>query len=75
MSKSERLIAKQGDLLSLMSVFDRQGIPKSIVDDAFTSETEFQTALGTLKAYSLITENEAAETYGMHRLVQLSTRE
>ena len=61
------------DLLSLMSVLDRQGIPKSLlVPDK--EKVELEKALGTLKAYSLITPEEESQAFNMHRLVYLTTR-
>lgn len=71
------------EFLSLMSMFDRQGIQERLIDvyiggakliDGDSEYRESKTAsLGTLKAYSFITPN-TDDTYDMHRLVQLVTR-
>jgi tetratricopeptide (TPR) repeat protein len=70
-----------GELLSLMSVFDRQAIPKKFLSD-YSERQEVQEprgemqlikALGVLKAFSFITEDKD-HGFDMHRLVQLVTR-
>ena len=81
-------------LLSLMSFFDHQGIPKFLIhryDDKDGSSDidlkakvdielkdhsgmEFEEDVFTLKSYSLITTKVNSDQFGMHRLVQLSTR-
>ncbi|KAI3326741.1 hypothetical protein HD806DRAFT_488058 [Xylariaceae sp. AK1471] len=71
------------ELLSLMSLFDRQGIPMEFLSDFNKSQQSREhqddiqdiqliKALGVLKAYSLVTED--ARGLDMHRLVQLVTR-
>jgi tetratricopeptide (TPR) repeat protein len=63
------------ELLSVMSFMDRQEIPKSLLTSFRPNVLKFQyaKAFGTLKATSLISENDQ-ETFSMHRLVQLSMR-
>jgi tetratricopeptide (TPR) repeat protein len=76
------------DLLSLMSFFDRQGIPKLFLSHASAlnhnevgrrhpnqgqNSLELEKALGILKAFSFITEDKT-ENLNMHRLVQLVIR-
>ena len=60
------------DLLSSMACLDRQGIPKELLP-LTGNPAKVTTALGLLKAYSLITANKD-NTYDMHRLVHLATR-
>ena len=75
------------DLLSLMSFFDRQGIPKVFVshcigqsDSQQTQENqqkgplELEMALGVLKAFSFLSENKDDENLNVHRLIQLVMR-
>ena len=74
----KQIRAKQlraAEILSLMSVLDRNAIPKSLLVDERESATEFEfnRALGTLKAFSLITAEKDGK-FGLHRLVQLSMR-
>ncbi len=65
---------RAADMLSLMALLDRQGIPKSLIRKDNEGSLEFTTALGTLKAFSLIKAENENETFFMHRLVQLSTQ-
>jgi len=65
---------RAAELLSLMSVLDRQGIPKTLLWKDGKRGIEFITALGTLQAFSLISIEKGGTSYEMHRLVQLSTQ-
>jgi tetratricopeptide (TPR) repeat protein len=65
---------RAAEILSLMSVLDRQGIPKFLLRRENERLIEFTTAMGTLQAFSLITAEREGETFEMHRLVQLSTQ-
>lgn len=63
------------EVLSLMSVLDRQGIPQSLVTKAFAFDSlDLTKALGRLKSFYLIVPYKDEESYDMHRLVQISTR-
>ncbi|KAH0591637.1 hypothetical protein MHUMG1_10629 [Metarhizium humberi] len=62
------------DLLSLMAVLDRQGIPKRLLKRDSESHTEFLDNIGTLQAFSLISADRQRATFNMHRLVQIATR-
>ncbi|KAK3358679.1 hypothetical protein B0T25DRAFT_72891 [Lasiosphaeria hispida] len=71
-----------GDFLSVMSLVDRQGIPRSFISDFYTGrnqpsqmgeDIELETSLGVLKAFSFVTEQEDG-SLNMHRLVQLVTQ-
>jgi tetratricopeptide (TPR) repeat protein len=65
-------------LLSLMSLFDRQGIPEALLlrfyqeDD--DTEADFEDDISTLTSYSLVTTNVEGNEFEMHRLVQFSTK-
>lgn len=70
------------EILSLISLLDRQAIPKKLImsycDERRrsvqeASKAEVTKALGTLKAFSLVAEAKD-NTINMHRLVQLVTR-
>ncbi|RWA07116.1 hypothetical protein EKO27_g7979 [Xylaria grammica] len=80
----ERQDALASELLSLMSLFDRQGIPMEFLSDFIkrreghshqenVHNVQLVKALGVLKAYSLVTEKKDND-FDMHRLVQLATR-
>lgn len=61
------------NLLALMSMFDRQGIPEFLVregDDVLL----FEDALAPLISYSLIRSDIERQSFEMHRIVQLSIR-
>ncbi|RYP15437.1 hypothetical protein DL765_005711 [Monosporascus sp. GIB2] len=68
-----------GELLSLMSRLDRQGIPEAFLsnygkrNNRFDGRLELVKAVGVLKAFSLVSE-EKGGSLNMHRLVQLVTR-
>ncbi|KAH0566263.1 hypothetical protein GP486_000338 [Trichoglossum hirsutum] len=61
------------DLLALMSMFDRQRIPKSLLQNN-TSQLDFNDALVPLLSFSLVRVEVEGRSFGMHRLVQLSMR-
>ncbi|TPX13273.1 uncharacterized protein E0L32_006246 [Thyridium curvatum] len=75
------------DILSVMSLLDRQVIPWAFLDafdrrhspckEAHVSDLCLTKALGILKAFSLISDDsggDGRQTFTMHRLVQLATR-
>jgi hypothetical protein len=72
------------DLLSLMSFFNPQGIPESVLRSYSRSaakssyegdaESEFDEDLDTLRAYSLVTATANNDMCEMHALVQFCTR-
>jgi tetratricopeptide (TPR) repeat protein len=73
------------DLLSLMSFFDRQGIQDALLRNTsstanpLVSDVEandrFEDDVTTLRDYSFIKVTKDANTFEMHSLVQLATRE
>ncbi|KAK4220954.1 kinesin light chain 3, partial [Podospora fimiseda] len=77
--RRQNIFASQ--LLSLMSLFNRQGIPHEFLSDyakqkqglEFRVEMQLVEALGVLKAFSFIAEDKSG-SFDMHRLVQLVTQ-
>ena len=66
---------RAAEILSLMAIFDRQGVPRMLLRKEGETETTFKLALKTLEAFSLITAESGKDSaFGMHRLVQLSTQ-
>ncbi|RYP23415.1 hypothetical protein DL765_001120 [Monosporascus sp. GIB2] len=65
-------------LLSLMSLFDRQGIPDSLLDGRYQDDSDasfdFEEDLNTLTSFSLVATDVEGHQFEMHRLVQFSTR-
>ncbi|KAL5043004.1 hypothetical protein BDW71DRAFT_130854 [Aspergillus fruticulosus] len=61
------------ELLALMSMFDRQGIPEYLVREDYET-LQFEDALAPLISYSLIRSHTEERSFEMHRLVQLSVR-
>ncbi|KAJ5660387.1 hypothetical protein N7507_006838 [Penicillium longicatenatum] len=61
------------DLLALMSMFDRQGIPEVLVRGDGDG-LQFEDALAPLINYSLVRADTKTASFDMHRLVQLSVR-
>ncbi|KAF2195128.1 hypothetical protein K469DRAFT_538467, partial [Zopfia rhizophila CBS 207.26] len=65
-------------LLSLMSLFDRQGIPESLLHGRYQldedGEADFEDDIHTLTSYSLVDINADGREFEMHRLVQFSTK-
>ncbi|KAH8698443.1 putative kinesin [Talaromyces proteolyticus] len=70
----QRICPKATDLLALMSMFDRQGIPEDIVSQGM-DELEFEDTIALLVSFSLIRVEIGRRFFEMHRLVQLSIRQ
>jgi tetratricopeptide (TPR) repeat protein len=66
--------AQSSQLLSLMSVLDRQGIPEFLISQFFKDPLEFEEALRPLDDFSFVTQRKRTPSFEMHRLVQISTR-
>lgn len=62
------------DLLALMSMFGRQGIPEGPVRDPDQDELDFYDALAPLLSYSLIRLEMNERLIDMHQLVQVLVR-
>ena len=60
-------------LLSLMSVLERQDIPRFLVRGEI-NDLSFDNAIALLLDFSLISQVESRKAFGMHRLVQIATR-
>ena len=60
------------DLLSLIAVLDRQGIPKALLYRDNNQRVGIITAPGTLQDFSLVSSDKSGEAFEMHRLVHLS---
>ena len=65
---------RAANLLSLMVQLDRQAIPKALLKDKNDRSIEFNKAIGTLQAYSLIRTEKGGSSFEVHRLIQLSTQ-
>jgi tetratricopeptide (TPR) repeat protein len=61
------------DLLAVMSIFDKQGIPQYLLQRNM-SKLQFEDAVTTLVGFSHIKEEEGCQSFEMHRLVQISMR-
>jgi tetratricopeptide (TPR) repeat protein len=69
--------ASAARLLSLMSFFDRQGIPEILLQSYYKDsddDVNFEDDLHTLISYSLLAINVEGNEFEMHRLVQFSTK-
>jgi tetratricopeptide (TPR) repeat protein len=62
------------DLLALMSMYDKQGVPRWLLQQTNTSQLDFDDALAPLLSFSLVRTEIGAQALTMHRLVQLSMR-
>ena len=62
------------NLLSIMSYFDAQGIPESLLECELPDTLDLEDALATLKAFALVTSGKNRESLDMHRMVQLCMR-
>ncbi|KFZ18653.1 hypothetical protein V501_01091 [Pseudogymnoascus sp. VKM F-4519 (FW-2642)] len=69
----QRTNTQAADLLSLMCMFDRQSIPEWLLHNN-TDQLLFEDSIALLVNFSLIREHSEGGAFGMHRLVQLSTR-
>ena len=65
---------RAADLLSIMVLLDRQAIPRNLLKQGDERNIEFDKAIGTLQAYSLIKTEKGGTSFEIHRLVQLSTQ-
>lgn len=62
-----------GELMSLMSMFDWQNIPRRLIDLYLKGKGSTTASLGTLVGYAFV-RPMAEDTYDMHRLVRLVAR-
>ncbi|KAI4086952.1 MAG: hypothetical protein L6R37_008369 [Teloschistes peruensis] len=64
-------------LLSLMSFFDRQGIPEELITSRYEenkSSLDFEEDIEVLRSFSLIALGIETDVFEMHRLVQFAMR-
>jgi hypothetical protein len=61
-------------MLSLMALLDRQAVPDVLLHQGNKRTFDSITWITTLKAFSLVAQEKKSATFGMHRLVQLSTQ-
>ncbi|EED19716.1 kinesin, putative [Talaromyces stipitatus ATCC 10500] len=69
-----RTCPKATDLLALMSMFDRQGIPEELISEG-TDRLQFEDAIAPLISFSLIQVEVGRRLFELHRLVQVSVRQ
>ncbi|KAF2000044.1 hypothetical protein P154DRAFT_576377 [Amniculicola lignicola CBS 123094] len=72
-----RACPSAASLLSLMCLFNRQGIPEDLLDGQYGEEgviCNFEEDWAVLTSYSMIKTSTDGDKFEMHRLVQLSTR-
>ena len=65
---------RAAEMLSLMAVLDRQEIPEILLRQKTDRNIDLTKALGTLRAFSLVSVGIDDTKYEIHRLVQLATR-
>lgn len=71
--KIRQRCGQAADLLAVMASLDRKSIPRSLLQGAFQSRHQFNTALGTLLGFCLVSADDGEDRFRMHRLVQLAT--
>ena len=64
---------KAADLLSLMSIFNRQAIPQFLVQGGYDN-LAFCEVMGPLLNFSLVRAETTGQMFELHRLVQIATR-
>jgi hypothetical protein len=69
----KRMKPEVADLLVLMSIFDRHGIPEWLLLNNM-DQLQFEDTITPLISFSLVREQAGGSTFEIHRLVQLSTR-
>ena len=61
------------DLLSLMSIFNRQAIPQSLIQGGY-DDLAFCEVMGPVLNFSLVRAETTGQIFELHRLVQIATR-
>lgn len=69
-----RRFSRAADMLSLMSMYDRQGVPEGLLRKPGEPKHAFINALATLQNFSLIGKTTSGGSYHMHRLIQIAIR-
>jgi tetratricopeptide (TPR) repeat protein len=65
---------RAAEILSLIAFLDRQCITISLLRHKDEDQIVFDQSVGTLKAYSFVTEDKSRGTFGIHRLLQKCAR-
>lgn len=65
--------ALAAEYLYFMSCYAQQDVPNTLLPSGSSSKQQTE-ALGTLKAYALITLREGQNSYYIHRLVRLAVQ-
>ena len=65
---------RAAEMLSLMAMLDGQKIPEDLVKKEDERRIDFNTAIGTLQGYSMISKEVGDKTCVIHPLVQLSVQ-
>ncbi|PWY86613.1 purine and uridine phosphorylase [Aspergillus sclerotioniger CBS 115572] len=60
--------------LSFMACINPRGIPRSLLPQPMSNKEKFE-AIGTLKAFSFVSEESGDRSLNLHRLVHLATRD
>ncbi|KAI4147474.1 MAG: hypothetical protein L6R39_003098 [Caloplaca ligustica] len=66
--------SRAADMLSLMSMFDRQGVPEDLLRREGEPRHIFINALATLQNFSLVSRTTDGKSYYMHRLIQIAVK-
>ncbi|KAJ4135334.1 hypothetical protein NW765_009305 [Fusarium oxysporum] len=72
-SQIRRMSSLAIEYLSFMACLSNQGIPQTALPPAPTKKQSIE-AIGALTAYSLVNKRSDGQTFDMHRLVHLATR-
>jgi tetratricopeptide (TPR) repeat protein len=70
----KRTSPRSAELLSLIAILDRQGIPEFLLAATNQNPLDFEDAIFPLHEFSFITIEKGDKSFEMHRLVQLATR-
>jgi tetratricopeptide (TPR) repeat protein len=65
---------RAAEMLSLMAMLDGQKIPEDLARKEDERRIDFNTAIGTLEGYSMISKEVGGKTCAIHPLVQLSVQ-
>ena len=57
-----------------MSFFDQYDIPESLLRQYLPDLMDYRRSLGTLKAFSLVTDSDRGKTVNLHRLIRICTQ-
>lgn len=69
-----RRFSRAADMLSLMSMYARQGVPEDLLRKEGEPKHIFINALATLQNFSLLGRTTSGGSYHMHRFIQIAIR-